>query len=89
MGLFQVDVRTGLLRNGKTGAIVTPPTSQPGGQGLADWAENGIKDLEVLMIYDELLDVQGEDLAFAASTFDQNGAPAVAFTLQVRVSSSP
>ena len=79
---FRVDVRTGLLRNGKTGAIVTPPTSQPGGQGLADWAEeNGIKDLEVLMIYDELLDVQGEDLAFAASTFDQNGAPAVAFTL--------
>ena len=79
---FRVDVRTGLLRNGKTGAIVTPTTAPPGGQGLADWAEeNGIKDLEVLMIYDELLDVQGEDLAFAASTFDQNGAPAVAFTL--------
>ena len=83
---FRVDARTlrqsPLYRNGKTGAIVNPAGAPLGGQGLADWAEeNEIKDLEVLMIYDELLDVQGEDLAFAASTFDQNGAPAVAFTL--------
>ena len=83
---FRVDVSSGTLRNGKTGAIVVPPRSGPMGvvdaQGLADWAEGqGIKNLEVLMIYDALLDVTGSDLAFAASTFDQNGSPAVAFTL--------
>ncbi|MDB4695128.1 protein translocase subunit SecD [bacterium] len=83
---FRVDVSSGTLRDGKTGAIVVPPRSGPMGvgdaQGLADWAEGrGIKNLEVLMIYDALLDVTGSDLAFAASTFDQTGSPAVAFTL--------
>ncbi len=37
--------------------------------------------IETLMIVDPLVDITGEDLAFAASTFDQNGSPAVAFTL--------
>jgi SecD/SecF fusion protein len=79
---FRVDVSNGFLRDGKSGAILSPPNFGGDGQGLADWAsENGIKDLEVLMIYDALLDVTGSDLAFAASTFDQNGSPAVAFTL--------
>ena len=79
---FRVDVSNGTLRNGKNGAIVKPPSSGGDGQALADWAKSeGIEDLEVLMIYDEVLDVTGSDLAFAASTFDQNGSPAVAFTL--------
>ncbi len=34
-----------------------------------------------MMVDPYTLEVRGEDLAFAASTFDQNGAPAVAFTL--------
>ena len=37
--------------------------------------------IETLMVVDPPLDITGEDLAFAASTFDQNGAPAVAFNL--------
>ncbi len=79
---FRVDVSRGILRNGKTGAIVGPPDWVGDGQALADWAQtDGIKDLEVLMIYDKVLDVTGSDLAFAASTFDQDGSPAVAFTL--------
>ncbi len=79
---FRVDVSNGTLRNGKNGAIVTPPNYQGDGQALADWAKTQeIKDLEVLMIYNKTLDVTGADLAFAASTFDQNGSPAVAFTL--------
>ena len=79
---FRVDVSNGTLRNGKNGAIVTPPNYLGDGQALADWAKTQeIKDLEVLMIYDKVLDVTGSDLAFAASTFDQNGSPAVAFTL--------
>ena len=79
---FRVDVSNGTLRNGKNGAIVTPQNYLGDGQALADWAKTQeIKDLEVLMIYDKVLDVTGSDLAFAASTFDQNGSPAVAFTL--------
>ena len=79
---FRVDVSRGTLRNGKTGAIRKPPNGVGDGQALADWAQTeGIKDLEVLMIYDKVLDVTGSDLAFAASTFDQDGSPAVAFTL--------
>ena len=79
---FRVDVSNGTVRNGKNGAIVKPRISGGDGQALADWAETqDIKDLEVLMIYDKVLDVTGADLAFAASTFDQNGSPAVAFTL--------
>ncbi|MBD54544.1 MAG: protein translocase subunit SecDF [Rhodopirellula sp.] len=79
---FRVDVSNGTLRNGKNGAIVKPPNFSGDGQALADWAKTQeIKDLEVLMIYDKVLDVTGSDLAFAASTFDQNGSPAVAFTL--------
>ena len=84
---FRVDVSSGTVRNGKTGAILSPrgPDGRPfggDGQALANWAEEqGIENLEVLMIYDAMLDVTGSDLAFAASTFDQNGAPAVAFTL--------
>ena len=78
---FRVDVSRGTLRDGKTGAIVTPQ-GVIDAQTLADWAEQeGINNLEVLMIYNASLDVTGSDLAFAASTFDQNGAPAVAFTL--------
>ncbi|MDB4540322.1 protein translocase subunit SecD [bacterium] len=86
---FRVDVSRGTLRDGKTGAIVTPQRgidpqalADWDAQALADWAEQeGINNLEVLMIYNASLDVTGSDLAFAASTFDQNGAPAVAFTL--------
>ncbi len=33
------------------------------------------------MIVNKQLDITGEDLAFAASTFDEQGGPAVAFTL--------
>jgi len=79
---FRVDINDGTFRNGKNGAIVNPSSKIGDGQALADWAKTaGIKELEVLMIYDKVLDVTGADLAFAASTFDQDGSPAVAFTL--------
>ena len=88
---FRVDVSRGVVRNGSTGEILSLASyygylNRLGlggdGQALADWADSeGISGLEVLMVYDEDLDVTGSDLAFAASTFDQNGSPAVAFTL--------
>ena len=49
---------------------------------IAQWMQlQDMSRIEVLTIVDPLLDVKGEDLAFAASTFDENGRPAVAFTL--------
>jgi len=79
---FRVDVSRGLVRNGSTGEILDVPRSDGDGQALADWAESkDISKIDVLMIFEPDLDIQGRDLAFAASTFDQNGSPAVAFTL--------
>ena len=51
--------------------------------GIAQWIDSqGMKGIETLMVLDPYTpEVRGEDLAFAASVFDQNGAPAVSFTL--------
>ncbi|MEM9588451.1 MAG: protein translocase subunit SecD, partial [Planctomycetota bacterium] len=49
---------------------------------VARWIDsNGIDSLQMLTIIDPLLDIVGSDLAYAYSTFDQQGAPAVAFNL--------
>lgn len=79
---FRVDVSRGVVRNGSTGEILSLASyygylNRLGlggdGQALADWADSeGISGLEVLMVYDEDLDVTGSDLAFAASTFDRS-----------------
>ncbi len=83
-GPLRVNVATALLRNPDTGAIIDPSligaTSET---AIAAWIDqNGMSGIETLMVLDPYTgDVTGEDLAFAASIFDQNGAPAVAFTL--------
>ncbi|MGB7346120.1 MAG: protein translocase subunit SecD, partial [Pirellulaceae bacterium] len=82
---LRVNVGDALVRNPQTGEIIDLPPSIMGQDGetlQALWIqEQGLEALEVLMITDPLLDVKGEDLAFATSTYDQNGAPAVAFNL--------
>ena len=83
-GPFRVNVSGALVRNPETGKIIEnlPNVGENGEAMLAVWVDaQGMKGLETLMIVDPLLDITGEDLAFAASTFDQNGSPAVAFTL--------
>ena len=84
-GPLRVNVGDAIVRDPDTGSIVTLPPSVRGESGeskIAQWIDaQGMKGLETLMIVDPLLDITGEDLAFAASTFDQNGSPAVAFTL--------
>ena len=73
------------VRNPETGQILTVPANTMGSNAeykQAKWIKSqGMKAVEVLMIVNKLLDVKGEDLAFASSTFDQNGSPAVAFNL--------
>jgi SecD/SecF fusion protein len=83
---LRVHVGSAIVRDPDTGAIVEIPPQLRGEGGeilIAQWLDNHetLRGLETLMIVDPLLDVTGEDLAFAASTFDQNGSPAVSFTL--------
>ena len=82
-GPFRVNVSGALVRNPATGRIISPPPQlQSSEAALAAWADSqGIPELQTLMIRNPLLDITGSDLAYAASTFDQNGSPAVAFTL--------
>ncbi|NNE00679.1 MAG: protein translocase subunit SecD [Pirellulaceae bacterium] len=82
---LRVNIGDAVVRNPQTGELVDLPDSIRGENGeflQARWIDQqGFKALETLMIVDPLLDVKGEDLAFATSTFDQNGSPAVAFNL--------
>jgi SecD/SecF fusion protein len=84
-GPLRVDVSTAIVRNPDTGEILELPALSEA--AMAEYIdEQGMSGLETLMILspEEELNVKGSDLAFAASTFDQNGAPAVAFTLTDR-----
>ena len=82
---FRVNLGNAIVRNPKTGQFVDLPVNVRGNNGeylQAEWAEEqGLPGLEVLMIINPNFDVKGEDLAFANTTFDEQGAPAVAFTL--------
>ena len=85
-GPLRVNVATALLRNPETGSIINLTPDLLGGNSesaIAAWVDaQGMSGIETLMVLDPYTgDVTGEDLAFAASVFDQNGAPAVAFTL--------
>ncbi len=82
---FRVNVGNAIVRNPETGEFVDLPAAVRGNNGeylQAKWVdENNLSGLEVLMIIDPDVDVTGEDLAFASTTYDEQGAPAVAFTL--------
>lgn len=82
---LRVNVANAILRNPQTGEIVTLPPEVMGENAnyeIARWIkQQGMADIETLMIVDPDLDVKGDDLAFASNTFDQNGAPAVSFNL--------
>lgn len=80
-----VPVTGALARNPRTGAILdVPPEARAGDESVsvAKWLKTQpFENIEVLMVINPKLDILGEDLAYAASTFDETGAPAVAFTL--------
>lgn len=73
------------LRNPNDGSMLTIPRDLLGADEqvqVAQWLKTQpFSDIEVLMVINPLLDIQGDDLSYAASTFDENGGPAVAFTL--------
>ena len=83
---FRVDVSSAILRNVETGVLVNLPPEirniKEGPAKQAQWMDDQeISGLEILMIVDPDFDVTGEDLAFASTTFDERGGPAVAFNL--------
>ncbi|MEO1528174.1 MAG: protein translocase subunit SecD [Planctomycetota bacterium] len=82
---FRVHLGNAIVRNQDTGDLVELPADTRGKDGeslQAEWvAEQGMSGLEILMVINPDCDVKGEDLAFSNATFDERGAPAVAFTL--------
>lgn len=82
---LRVDVGNAVLRNADTGAFLQLPPELLGDDRewqIARWMDRqGISAIETLMVINPALDILGEDLSFAASTFDENGRPAVAFNL--------
>ncbi|KAA1259561.1 bifunctional preprotein translocase subunit SecD/SecF [Rubripirellula obstinata] len=85
VGPLRVSVANALVRNPDTGQIIQLPAQLRGENSeslVAAWLDSQeMSSIEALMAVDPILDITGEDLAFAASTFDQNGAPSVAFNL--------
>ncbi len=81
-GPLRFDCSNGILRNPSTGEFVDLPAGVFGPEGIANWLDaQEMSGLEILMIVNQDLSITGEDLAFAASTFDEHGSPSVAFTL--------
>ncbi|MEM6473615.1 MAG: protein translocase subunit SecF, partial [Planctomycetota bacterium] len=82
---FRVNAGGATVRNPRTGELVELPFDVQGRNGeflQAKWClENDIPGLEILMVINPDLEVTGEDLAFASNSFDDRGAPAVAFNL--------
>lgn len=70
------------VRNAQTGEVLQMPSSVLGndsGVKIARWIKSqNIPSIDVLAVVESEHAVGGEDLAFAATTFDQNGNPAVA-----------
>ena len=86
---YRVDLTGATIRNSETGELINLPPDvrgvKDGALKQAQWIDqNGINGVEILMIVDPIANVTGEDLAFASTTFDERGAPAVSFTLTDR-----
>ena len=83
-GIFplRVDVSRSIVRNPADGRLLEIPPQVFGPEGLAIWMKSiGLEKIQVLMAVDAQIDVTGEDLAFAATGFDNDGSPCVRFKL--------
>jgi len=76
-----------ILRDAKTGQILTPPPLGEEDEAFEKWlAQQNIDNVDVLMALDgptgePYVLVSGDDLASASFDFDKQGLPAVAFSL--------
>ncbi len=83
---LRINVGDSIVRNPATGEVLELPAEVRGDDAEAKivrWmGQQNINEIEVLMISDPQLNITGEDLAFAASAYDESGNPSVAFTLK-------
>lgn len=84
---LRTDVLGDVLRNAKTGELLSVPQLPNEEQAFEKWlAQQGIENIDVLMALEnaageQYVQVSGDDLASASSDFDRQGLPAVGFTL--------
>lgn len=80
---FRVSMGDAICREPESGKIFEFPRNVGGDPyEQSKWVlEQGWDRIETLMVVNPDLIVRGEDLSFAASVFDQKGAPAVSFNL--------
>ncbi|WP_404308918.1 protein translocase subunit SecD [Neorhodopirellula lusitana] len=82
---LRMSTQGSLIRNPNNGQLLDIPQELLGRDEemkVGQWINTQpFSEIEVLMIINPLLDIKGDDLSYAASTFDENGGPAVAFNL--------
>jgi SecD/SecF fusion protein len=82
---FRVAVAGDVLRNAVTGELLNVPPALRGADGaaLARWvAEQGIKEIDVLMAVDDGFDVTGAHLGMVSSSWDETARPCVRFRMR-------
>jgi SecD/SecF fusion protein len=82
---FRVGVAGDVLRDAVTGELLNVPPSLRGADGaaLARWvAEQGIKEIDVLMAVDDRFDVTGAHLGMVSSSWDETARPCVRFRMR-------
>jgi SecD/SecF fusion protein len=82
---FKVPVAGDIVRNAGTGEILDVPPSVRGGDelALARWvAEQGIKEIDVLMAVNDGFNVTGSDLGMVSSSWDETARPCVNFNMR-------
>ncbi len=82
---FRVVVNADILRDAVTGELLDLPPAVRGGDGaaLALWAaEQGVREIDVLMAVDDGFDVTGAHLGMVSSSWDEQARPAVRFRMR-------
>jgi SecD/SecF fusion protein len=86
---LRVDVVGSIVRDPSTGEFIQLPATVSNGTAeqrqrlVAEYLQQqGIDNLQILMVYNEKLEVTGEDLSYVSQGYDQDGSPSVRFSLR-------
>jgi SecD/SecF fusion protein len=81
-------IDSGFLRDARTGSLLELTESQKRLFATSDSAfkafleQRGTREVDVLMVYDSLFDIRGDDLAVARASFDQTLRPCIEFSMK-------
>lgn len=89
---LRIEADDALLRNPDDGSLLVLPAEVRGSDNpqlaLAKYLQGeGIQDVQMLMVFDDLLQITGEDLSYVAQSYDNVGMPSVRFSLKDEASS--